>query len=238
MLPSRPRIRRITRVRTLSSTLLRGLRTVAGATLSEMGRDPISSRRSTQLAQARERRRIIAGLLAALEHRDPRVLRTSDVIEAAGVSPRTFHAHFDDIDACFDFACEAALDTLLSPLVASRSVSRPPATRLSLALAALLGSLAARPRLAELCLLHAPARRPDGPTRLRLEDALAGLLLDLRSQPPPPSSRVGEAALARGLVGFILADLVDRPVEEVERLHPRLIALLAPVLGLEDVDTD
>ncbi|HTT96256.1 MAG TPA: hypothetical protein VMF55_16410 [Solirubrobacterales bacterium] len=185
-------------------------------------------------ARARERRRIVAGLLAALEDRDPAALRECDVIVAADLPPGTFEAHFDDLDACFDFACEAALDTLLGPVVASWSVPRPPARRLGDALAALLGSLAARPRLAELCLLHSPLRQPDRRTYRRLVGAVAELLLDVRAQPGTAGAGPGEKALARGLVGFIGAHLADRRTDGLERLQPRLLALLVPILELDE----
>ncbi|HTR75572.1 MAG TPA: hypothetical protein VMH33_10015 [Solirubrobacterales bacterium] len=194
----------------------------------------MSVSRAEMAAQARERRQLVAGLLAALEHREPGALREADVVEAAEVSTTVFRAHFDDLDACFDFACEAALDTILSPVVASRFVSRPPAARLAATLAALLGSLAARPRYAELCLLHSPVRQADRHTRRRLEDAVAELLLDLRPLSAAAASQAGEAALARGLIGFIAADLADRPAEDLEGLHPRLLALLAPVFAPDD----
>lgn len=184
--------------------------------------------------RARERRRIVTGLLLALEDRDPAALRESDVIAAARITPRAFAAHFSDLDRCFDFACESALDTLLAPVLASWSVPRPPAARLGDLLAALLGSLAARPRLAELCLLHSPARQPDRRTYRRLVDALAELLLDLRPRTDAPHPAAGETALARGLVGFIAAHLADRRTDRLEALHPQLLALLAPALELDE----
>lgn len=185
------------------------------------------------VVQARERRQIVAGLLAALEDRDPAALRESDVTRAARIAPPAFHAHFGNLDDCFDFACESALDTLLDPVVASWSVPRPAAARLGDLLAALLGSLAARPRLAELCLLHSTVRQGDRRTYRRLVDALAELLLDIRPRPDASRSARGEAALARGLVGFIVAHLADRQVDDLEALQPQLLALLVPVLELD-----
>jgi len=187
-----------------------------------------------QPARARERRQIVAGLLVALEDHHPSALRESDVIVAAGLAPGTFHAHFDDLDACFDFACEAALDTLLIPVLTSCSVPRPPAVRLADVLAALLGSLVARPRLTELCFLHSPVRQADRRTYRRLVDALAELLRDIWACPGAAHSALGETAVARGLVGFIVAHLADRRTEDLEALHPRLLALLLPILSLDD----
>ena len=77
-----------------------------------------------RVARTQERRRVVAGLLAALERRGPGELEEADVIAAAGVSARVFHEHFRDLDECFDFACEAGLDILLGPMVAAWSVPR------------------------------------------------------------------------------------------------------------------
>ncbi|HEX3734367.1 MAG TPA: hypothetical protein VHU86_04360 [Solirubrobacterales bacterium] len=186
-----------------------------------------------RVAQDRERREIVAGLLAAIEELGPYGLREFDVIEAARTSPQNFHAHFDDLDACFDFACEAALDTLLSPMVASWSVPRPPAARLDAGLTALLGSLAAQPRLAQLCLLHSPARQRDRRTYRRAVDSVAGLLLDVRGRSASPDPPIAAVALARGAFRLIVARLANGDVENLEELHPQLLALLVPGLELD-----
>lgn len=167
---------------------------------------------------ARERRQIVAGLLDAVAEHGPTRLRERDVVAAAGTGLWTFRAHFDDLDVCFDFACEAALDTLLSPMVASWSVPRPPRERLDAAIGALLDSLAAQPRLAELCLLHSPVRQADRHTYRRAVDALAELL--------PP----GEATLAAGLVGQVAARLAAGRAADLEALRPVVVALLLPAL--------
>jgi AcrR family transcriptional regulator len=188
-----------------------------------------------RVARAHERRQIVAGLLAAVGELGPYALRESDVIEAASTSDRRFRTHFDDLDGCFDFACEAALDTLLSPMVASWSVPRPPADRLGAAFMALLGSLAAQPRLAELCLLHSRARQRDRRTYRRVVNAVAELLFDVRGQLASPGPRVSEEeALARRIVGLIVTRLAVRGAENLEGLHPQLEELLAPHLGLDE----
>lgn len=191
----------------------------------------MSSERPESDARSRERREIVAGLLAALVDREPAALREADVIAAAGTSPARFHEHFDDLDACFDFSCEAALDILLGPVVASRSMPRSPGDRLDDLLAALLGSLAARPRLAELCLLHASVRQADRRTHRRLVEALAELLFE-----PRPRPGCAETAVARALVGFIAAHLAVGRTDGLGALQPRLYELLVPVLPLDDTD--
>jgi AcrR family transcriptional regulator len=189
-----------------------------------------------RVARTQERRRVVAGLLAALERRGPGELEEADVIAAAGVSARAFHEHFRDLDECFDFACEAGLDILLGPMVAAWSVPRRRPERLGAALAALLGALEAQPRLAELCLLHSPARQRDRRTHRRLVGSLAELLLDVRrpsASPQSPPSGTGEQMLARGAVGLIAAHLADRGGSDLRELQPRLLALLVPALELD-----
>jgi AcrR family transcriptional regulator len=192
---------------------------------------------SAGVAQARERRLLVGGLFAAVERRGPAALTEQDVIEAAGPAGGAFHEHFRDLDECFDFACEAAVDILLGPMVAAWSVPRRRPERLGAALAALLGALAAQPRLAELCLLHSPVRQRDRRTYERVVDSLAELLVDVRrplAAPEAPSA-AGEQLLARGAVGLIAARLGEGGAE-LEELHPRLLALLLPALELDASD--
>lgn len=192
---------------------------------------------SAGVARARERRVLVGGLFAAVERCGAAALTEDDVIAAAGPAGRAFHEHFRDLDECFDFACEAAVDILLGPMVAAWSVPRRRPERLGAALAALLGALAAQPRLAELCLLHSPVRQQDRRTYERLVDSLVELLLDVRrpfAAPEAPSA-AGEELLARGAVGLIAGRLREGSAD-LEELHPRLLALLLPALELDATD--
>jgi AcrR family transcriptional regulator len=199
----------------------------------------MSSPQPSRLAEAQERRQIVAGLLAAVGRRGPLALQEADVIAATDLTADSFHRHFRDLDECFDFSCEAALDVLLGPMVAAWSVPRPRPERLGAALAALLGALAAEPRLAELCLLHSPARQADRRTYRRAVDSLSELLLDVRRPPDSPGyppSEAGEAALAEGAVGLIAARLAAGEGEDLQELRPRLLAALVPALELSGTD--
>jgi len=194
---------------------------------------------STHVVQAHRRQQIVVGLIEAVGRRGPASLTATDVAEVAGVSPRDFHEHFVDLDECFDFACEAALDILLDPLAAAFSVPRPPPERLEAALAALLGALATQPRLAELCLVHSPVRQLDRRTYRRAVDSLAELLREARPpsvSPHSPSSPAGEELLAGGAMALIAARLADGHGEGLEELAPQLARLLAPPLALEPAD--
>ncbi len=192
---------------------------------------------SIHVAHARERKQIVDGLFVAVERFGPAALTEGEVVEAAGPSGRAFHEHFRDLDDCFDFACEAAVDILLGPMVAAWSVPRRRPERLGAALGALLGALAAQPRLAALCLLHSPVRQADRRTYGRVVDSLAELLLDIRppfvdAGEPRPG---GEQLLARSAVGLIAARLGDGEAD-LEELRPRLVALLLPALELDATD--
>jgi AcrR family transcriptional regulator len=189
---------------------------------------------SIRVARAQERRALVGGLMVAVQRRGPAALTEGDVIEAAGQAGQAFHEHFRDLDDCFDFACEAAVDILLGPMVAAWSVPRRRPERLGAALAALLGALAAQPRLAELCLLHSVVRQQDRRTYRRVVDSLAELLLDVRppfAAPEAPSA-AGEQLLARTAVGLIAARLGEGGGDP-EELRPRLLELLLPALELD-----
>ncbi|HEX3324895.1 MAG TPA: TetR/AcrR family transcriptional regulator [Solirubrobacterales bacterium] len=191
---------------------------------------------ATRVVQVHRRQQIVVGLIDAVERCGPSSLTVSDVVEAAGVSPRDFHEHFDDLDECFDFACEAALDILLDPLAAAFSVPRPPLERLEAAIAALLGALATQPRLAELCLIHSSVRQRDRRTYRRAVDSLAELLRQVRPptvSPRSPSSPAGEELLAGGALALIAARLAAGQREDLQELAPQLVELVAPPLALE-----
>jgi AcrR family transcriptional regulator len=194
---------------------------------------------SVRAVRAQSRQRIVSALLDALGRVDPLALTEADVLREGGVSARSFHQHFEDMDDCFDFACEAGLDVLLGPMVAAWSVPRPRPERLGAALAALLGALAAEPRLARLCLLHAAARQSDRRTYRRAVRSFAEVLVDVRRPSAPANgepSPVGEEALAQGIIGLIVARVADRGGEELMQMTPQLVALLAPSLDLDATD--
>lgn len=189
--------------------------------------------------RARGRQRIVSALLDALGRVDPLALKEADVLGAGGIAAGSFHQHFEDVDECFDFACEAGLDVLLGPMVAAWSVPRPRPERLGAAMAALLGALQAEPRLARLCLLHSAARQRDKRTYRRAVRSLAEVLADVRYPAAPANgepSPAGEEALARGAIGLIAAQVADGGGEDLTRMAPRLMALLVPALELDATD--
>src|SRR5262249_33831152 len=134
------------------------------------------------------------------------------------------------------FACEAALDILLGPMVAAWSVPRRRPERLGAALAALLGALEAQPRLARLCLLHSCARQRDRRTYRRTVDSFTELLVDVRRPLAWAGSKSAEQLLAQGTVDLIASSLRQGDGSSLGLLHPRLLALLVPALELELAD--
>src|ERR1700746_3466313 len=127
-----------------------------------------------------QRRRIFAGLAAALAYHGYENTKVSDVVELAGLSRATFYEHFRGKEACFAAAYEDGVERLAAAVEMAATGGRTWVERLSAGLAAGLDFLAADPPLAHLLLVEAlAAARPARPAH---EGALGRLA---RSLCPP-----------------------------------------------------
>jgi AcrR family transcriptional regulator len=182
-----------------------------------------------------QRQRLLASLTAVVAEQGYNETTITKVIEGAAVSSRTFYKYFDDVEAAYLAAFEAAVDLLAARLAeAYASVPEWP-ERIRASLAALLAFFAASPDLARLCLTEPFVAGPA--ISRRYQEALARFAPCLREgrelrQGPEPFPETTE----RGLLGSI-GTQIGRKVsageaESLPDLLPDLVQFaLTPYLG-------
>jgi len=190
-----------------------------------------------------QRRRIFAGLAAALAYHGYENTKVSDVVELAGLSRATFYEHFRGKEACFAAAYEDGVERLSAAVAMAAAGERTWAERLSAGLAAGLDFLAADPPLAHLLLVEALA--PPRPARLEHERSLVRLAEALC--PPPNAAAASDAVteeerrlLAGGLASYVSGRVLAGDTERLGEDHDLLLQYLlaaprrsAQLLGAE-----
>lgn len=191
---------------------------------------------------ANQRRRIYAGLAAALVYHGYEDTKVSDIVELAGVSRATFYEHFKGKDACFTAAYEDGVEQLLAVIEIAAEGEGEWDKQLSAGLSAGLDLLAANPNLAHLLLVEAlaaarPARLEHERSLTRLAGALrppAGAELPNGLEPAPDEVlRLLAGGLTSHLSGRVLAGEAARLPEDHDLL---LRYLLSPSLAAESID--
>jgi AcrR family transcriptional regulator len=181
---------------------------------------------------ARQRRRILAGLAAALAYHGYEDTKITDIVELAGVSRPTFYEHFEGKEQCFAAAYDDGIERLVAAVETAIEGEREWAACLEAGLDTGLGFLAADPPLAHLLLVESLAA--SRPARLEHERTLARLAQALHA---PGAELMGVTAVpeetARLLAGGVASHLSGRVLAgEAERLpesHDLLLGyLLAP----------
>lgn len=206
----------------------RGLRRRPDLAPPDIERIPPRSGLSRTEVIANQRRRIFAGLAAALAYHGYEDTRITDVVELAGLSRATFYEHFKDKETCFAAAYEDGVERLAVTVEVATREERDWETSLSTGLHAGLAFLAADPPLAHLLLVEALAAAR--PSRLEHERSLVRLANALRPPSDPPGrERVPEETL-RLLAGGLASHISGRVLAgEGERLgddHDLLLAYL------------
>jgi AcrR family transcriptional regulator len=123
---------------------------------------------SPQAVESNQRRRMLAGMAAALEEHGYARATVSHVLEYAGVSRRTFYEQFKDKDDCLLAAYEDAEGRAWAQAAAAAAVSGAEwPRRVQAALGAVLDFCAAEPTTARLFTLEARAALPQISARQR-----------------------------------------------------------------------
>lgn len=184
---------------------------------------------------ANQRRRILAGLAAALAYHGYEDTRITDVVELAGISRPTFYEHFESKEACFAAAYADGVERLALAVEGAVREESGWEAGVAAGLRAGLEFLAADPALAHLLLVEALAA--SRPARLEHERNLTVLAGALR---PPPGEPAGgepisaEAArlLAGGLASHLNGRLLAGEAERLPESHGLLLGyLLTPALS-------
>lgn len=131
-----------------------------GATLATFVRQgPKAAARFS--AKRYQRRRVLAGMVAATAARGYTNVSVSDVVAAARVSRTTFYEHFDTKLDCYLASYDACIAELRSAV--GRSATRLSGhARLEAMIGAYLAALAAFPEAARTCLVEVYAVGPEG----------------------------------------------------------------------------
>lgn len=196
-----------------------------------MERIPPRSGLSRAEVIANQRRRIFAGLAAALAYHGYEDTKITDVVELAGLSRATFYEHFRGKELCFEAAYEDGVERLGAAVeAAARDESGWPA-RVEAGLSAGLEFLAADPPLAHLLFVEAlaAARR----ARLEHERSLVLLAETLRAQAAEcPGGEAISEETARLLAGGLASHVSGRVLAgEAERLPDDRDLLLSYLLA-------
>jgi AcrR family transcriptional regulator len=178
------------------------------------------------------RERLICGIDAAVAEKGYGPTTIADVVRHARVSKRTFYEHFDDKQACFLAAYDAAAAHVLGATSAAAAVDAPWQERVELVVCAYLAAMAARPELTQTFLIEILGAGPRGLARRReaIERFAAQLVVlgeDFRREQPGLRELTPE--LATAVVGGI-NELVLGAVEQGRA--SRLGELRAPAVEL------
>jgi AcrR family transcriptional regulator len=182
---------------------------------------------------ANQRRRIFAGLGAALSYHGYEDTKVTDIVEFAGVSRATFYEHFQGKDPCFEAAYEDGVERLATAVETTVAGESKWAAQVSAGLRTGLDFLAADPPLAHLLLVESLAAAR--PARLEHERSLVELAEALRLPAADSSgaellSEETARLLAGGVASLLSARVLAGEAESLPGSHDLLLEyLLAPL---------
>ncbi|MFA1543274.1 TetR/AcrR family transcriptional regulator [Actinomadura monticuli] len=179
-----------------------------------------------------QRERLIDALVQVASERGFAHTTISRVTEGAGVTKKTFYAHFPDLDACFLAAYQRGMDILLGRMTRAYDSAATWPDGIHAALRTLLVALAREPRFARVSLVEANAAGP------RVRQARIANLARFRafftgpSLPPVPVAVVD--AIVGGIYSAIHVQMETGDADELPSLLPSLTYFaLLPLIGRE-----
>lgn len=162
------------------------------------------------LVSAVQRERLLAAMLRATAELGYREVSVQDVLERSGVSRPTFYEHFENKEACFLAAFDAAARRLRTRLEAAAEPGQGWRECLRLSLEELLRFVSEDPDAATSLIVDARAASPQALAR---RDALLdhfSACLDAQVRADAPTGEAPSAIAAAGIVGGIEALLYSR----------------------------
>jgi AcrR family transcriptional regulator len=179
------------------------------------------------LIAAIQRERLLAAMLRATNELTYREVSVQDVLERAGVSRPTFYEHFENKEACFLVAFDAAAARLRDRLATAAGEGETWRDGLRLALADLLRFAAEEPDAAMSLIVDARAACP---AALHRRDELLGRFaacLDDRvraeSSGGDPPSGIAAAGIVGGVEALLYSRLYRGETDDLESLLPPLM---------------
>jgi AcrR family transcriptional regulator len=180
------------------------------------------------LVSAIQRERLLAATLRATAELSYREMSVQDVLDRSGVSRPTFYEHFENKEACFLVAFDAAGERLRTRIAAATgSADGSWRDRLRVGLEELLRFAADEPDAARTLVVEARAACPAALLhRDELLDHFASCLDDqIRADPPKgsPPSAIASAGVVGGIEALLYSRLNREDVEGLEGLLPSLM---------------
>jgi len=181
----------------------------------------------SDLVSAVQRERLLAGMLRATAELGYREVSVQEVLDRAGVSRPTFYEHFDNKEACFLAAFDAAAARLRERIDIAASDSEGWRERLRLGLEEVLHFVGEDPDAAMTLIVDGRAACPDA--LARRDDLLDHFssCLDEMVRAEVPAGEAPSAIAAAGIVGGIEALLYSRlnrgEADDVQSLLPSLM---------------
>ncbi|TDC53206.1 TetR/AcrR family transcriptional regulator [Actinomadura sp. KC345] len=179
-----------------------------------------------------QRERLIDAFVQVVSERGFAHTTISGVTEAAGVTKKTFYAHFTDLDACFLAAYQRGMDILLARMTEVYDAAPTWPDGIHAALRTLLAALAREPRFARAALVEVNAAGP------KVRQARIGNLTRFRAFFDAPSLAPVPVSVVDAIVGGIYSAIhVQTETGEAEELPSLLPSLtyfvLLPLIGRE-----
>lgn len=159
----------------------------------------------------------------------------ADLTREAGISRTTFYEMFEDKEACFLAAYDAAVETLVRRVSTAFEAEEGWPRRARAGLAALLAALAEEPELARLALLGVSAAGPAAQRRYRAALQRLTPLFD-EGRDFAPGGRGLPANTSRMAIGAVAGLISDELAENGAERLPNLLsdvlfATLVPYIG-------
>ncbi|TDC68868.1 TetR/AcrR family transcriptional regulator [Actinomadura sp. GC306] len=179
-----------------------------------------------------QRERLVDAFVQVVSERGFAHTTISRVTEAAGVTKKTFYAHFTDLDDCFLAAYRRGMDILLTRMTEVYEAAPAWPDGIHAALRTMLAVLASEPRFARASLVEVNAAGPRV-RQARIDDlARFRAFFAAPSLPPVPVSVID--AIVGGIYSAIYVQTETGETGELPSLLPSLTYfVLLPLIGRE-----
>jgi AcrR family transcriptional regulator len=179
-----------------------------------------------------QRERLIDAFVQIVSERGYAHTTISRVTEGAGVTKKTFYAHFTDLDECFLAAYQRGMDILLGRMTEAYESAPSWPDGIHAALRTLLAALAREPRFARASLVEVNAAGPQ--VRQARIDNLARFRAFFTDPSLPPVPVAVVDAVVGGVYSAIQVQMETGETEELPALLPPLTYFaLLPLIGRE-----
>lgn len=179
-----------------------------------------------------QRERLIDAFVQIVSERGYAHTTISRVTEGAGVTKKTFYAHFTDLDECFLAAYQRGMDILLGRMTEAYESAPSWPDGIHAALRTLLAALAREPRFARASLVEVNAAGPQ--VRQARIDNLARFRAFFTDPSLPPVPVAVVDAIVGGVYSAIQVQMETGETEELPALLPPLTYFaLLPLIGRE-----